>query len=223
MGLLYDIGRGVREDPAAAYRWYLVAAKSGLAEAAFNVGAMNDSGNGVARNSEAAALWYARAAAGGNARAAYDLGLLYESGEGVPKNPALAQAWYGQAAHELKAAAAKLGAPAVQGADTAGKLIAPLAVQAALLAGQTPPVAALVWTAPAEPVPVRYYYTVVGMDATGPHVIAANSLDRSATLVQMTGAFPSYSWRVYAVSDSTAHYAASAWRRVDIVAEQNPP
>jgi Sel1 repeat len=109
LGLLFDLGQGVPEDPATAYKWYRRAAEAGLAKAQFNVAVMEDSGVVGPRNPVAAARWYAKAAAHGHLRAQYNLAQLYSSGDGVPRDIAEAKAWYRVAAHGgLTAAADKL-------------------------------------------------------------------------------------------------------------------
>ena len=50
LGLLFDIGQGVAQDPASAYRWYRRAAEAGMAEAQFNVAVMHDTGEGRPRD-----------------------------------------------------------------------------------------------------------------------------------------------------------------------------
>jgi uncharacterized protein len=61
LGLLFDLGQGVPEDPATAYKWYRRAAEAGLAKAQFNVAVMEDSGVVGPRDAVAAARWYAKA------------------------------------------------------------------------------------------------------------------------------------------------------------------
>jgi hypothetical protein len=106
LGLLFDLGQGVPEDPATAYIWYRRAAEAGLAQAQFNVAVMQDSGVVGPRNAVEAARWYAKAAVQGHHRAQYNLGQLYFSGDGVPRDIAEAKAWYSVAAHGGLAAAA---------------------------------------------------------------------------------------------------------------------
>ena len=109
LGLLFDLGQGVPEDPATAYKWYRRAAEAGLAKAQFNVAVMEDSGVVGPRDAVAAARWYAKAAAQGHLRAQYNLAQLYSSGDGVPRDIAEAKAWYRVAARGgLTAAADKL-------------------------------------------------------------------------------------------------------------------
>jgi hypothetical protein len=111
LGLLFDLGQGVPEDPATAYMWYRRAADAGLAQAQFNVAVMQDSGLVGPRDAVEAARWYAKAAAQGHHRAQYNLAQLYSSGDGVPRDIARARAWYRVAAQGgLTAAADKLAA-----------------------------------------------------------------------------------------------------------------
>jgi TPR repeat protein len=109
LGLLFDLGQGVPQDPATAYMWYQRAAEAGLARAQFNVAVMLDSGVIGPRNAAEAAAWYAKAAAQGHRRAQYNLAQLYFSGDGVPRNIPQAKVWYRvAAAGGLTAAADKL-------------------------------------------------------------------------------------------------------------------
>ncbi len=109
MGVLYDTGQGVSQDPAKALAWYRRAAEAGSPAGAFNVGVFYDSGLGMQPDEEQAAFWYGRAASEGFARAEYNLALLYEEGAGVPKNRERAVALFRQAAAQgLTAARAHL-------------------------------------------------------------------------------------------------------------------
>ena len=47
LGVMYDEGRGVRQDGAEAVRWFRQAAEQGLAEAQHILGAMYANGRGV--------------------------------------------------------------------------------------------------------------------------------------------------------------------------------
>jgi TPR repeat protein len=106
LGLLYDIGHGVRQDWAAAMGWYKQAAVLGHPTATFNVGVMYDAGRGVAQDPTEAARWYRRAADLGIARADYNLGLMYLRGDGVKRDPALARRYF-QAAERRGVGAAE--------------------------------------------------------------------------------------------------------------------
>jgi hypothetical protein len=225
LGLLYDLGRGVPQDSSTAYRWYRQAAEAGLAQAAFNVAVMLDSGVDVPRDGTEAALWYARAAAGGHNRAQYALAQLYAAGDGVPRNLATAEAWYRAAARGgLGAASARLSALRAAQAtaspppdDLSPERVVPVApVDVVLPAGPHPSKVALVWNTPEQPVPVEYYVELRALDAFGSHEVSASYVEVSATLVEVPGAPQRYTWRVYAVARSGAHYASSAWNTFSI-------
>jgi TPR repeat protein len=92
LGLLFDLGQGVPEDPATAYKWYRRAAEA----------VMEGSGVVGPRDAVAAARWYVKAAAHGHLRAQYRVaargGLtaaadkLAEIERDAPPGPALAEA-----------------------------------------------------------------------------------------------------------------------------------
>ncbi|GGF26268.1 hypothetical protein GCM10011611_35420 [Aliidongia dinghuensis] len=114
LGMLYDTGRGVPQDFAAAEQWYRKAAEAGSAAAAFNLGTLYDSGRRGGRNAAAAYHWYRVAAERGFARAAYLVGVMTETGDGVAADPAEAAKWY------RRAAAGGVGAAKVRLAAVAG-------------------------------------------------------------------------------------------------------
>jgi TPR repeat protein len=218
LGLDYDLGTSGPEDTTSALSWYRRAAEAGLPAAEFNVAVMLDAGRGTARDPSDAAQWYAKAAAHGHARAAYDLGQLYAAGDGVPRNTAAAAAWFTQAS-ELPAAARKLvalradaGAPVRDAA-----LLAPTPASPA--DGGILPRSAerakveLVWTAPAEPVPVRYFVELVALGGGPARRLFAGFADVTAVLASVEGSANSYAWRVYAVDAAGGRYAASPWAR----------
>src|SRR5688572_13290758 len=55
LGILYDKGRGVPQDAAAAVMWLRKAAEQGFAEAQIDLGFMYDQGRGVPQDHAAAA------------------------------------------------------------------------------------------------------------------------------------------------------------------------
>jgi S1-C subfamily serine protease len=65
VGLMYDIGKGVPEDPARAVRWYQQSAERGHAAAQFNLGLMYASGRGIGQDAGQAQFWLAQAAGQG--------------------------------------------------------------------------------------------------------------------------------------------------------------
>jgi len=221
LGLDYDLGSSGPEDASTALRWYRRAAEAGLPAAEFNVAVMLDAGRGTDRDPVAAALWYARAAAHGHDRAAYDLGQLYAAGDGTPRNPAAAAAWFGNAA-ALPAAARKLAAlkaaadPAPAAARDAA-LVAPTPTNPAdggtSIRREEPGQVELVWTAPAQPAPVRFFVEMVALGHGPARRLFAGFTEVTAVLAWLEDGVGSFAWRVYAVDASGGRYAASSWAR----------
>jgi len=223
LGLLYDLGEGVAQDAAAAYRWYRRAAEAGYVLAEFNLAVMCDSGTGTARNTTDAALWYARAAAHGYARAEYNLGQLYQAGDGVPRNLDMAARWYAVAAgHGLSAAARKVASLREERRQTmlssdAGKPTLAPAVPTGprpvtSLSGTDESVQVeLSWAAPAQPVAVDFFVEVLAIDTAGPHRVFTSFSKQSAVLVSLPQVRADYVWRIYTVAASVADYVPSPW------------
>jgi len=65
IGILYDAGQGVPEDPSLAARWYRRSAERGHAAAQYNLGMMYADGRGVAHDRDQARYWLAQAAGQG--------------------------------------------------------------------------------------------------------------------------------------------------------------
>jgi hypothetical protein len=74
--------------------------------------------------------------------------------------------------------------------------------------------AELVWSAPQEPSPVRYYVVVMSLDATPPAPVFSTFTDRTAIVVPAASGLRAYAWKVCAVGRETPHYAASPWKIV---------
>ncbi len=69
LGLMYEHGEGVTQDPTEAARWYRRAAQQGERNAQFNLGALYAQGKGVRKDLVEARDWYLLAAAQGHPRA----------------------------------------------------------------------------------------------------------------------------------------------------------
>ena len=71
VGMMYDTGQGVAEDPARAVRLYRQSAERGHPAAQYNLGMMYASGRGIERDAGQAKFWLEQAAVQGlqNARA----------------------------------------------------------------------------------------------------------------------------------------------------------
>jgi len=100
LGVMREMGQGVKQDDAAAVIWYRQAAKQGLANAQYNLGVMYEMGQGVKQDDAAAVIWYRQAAKQGLANAQYNLGVMYETGQGTKRDNAEAVTWYRQAAKQ---------------------------------------------------------------------------------------------------------------------------
>lgn len=98
LGVLYDKGQGVSEDPTLAAFWFLKSAEAGHAAGMSNLGRLLEQGRGLSRNPTQAASWFRKAADKGLAEAQYNLAVLYERGLGVEKSDREAAAWYSRAA-----------------------------------------------------------------------------------------------------------------------------
>ncbi len=61
LGLMYDSGRGVRQDYTKAVQWYRKAAEQGNVEAQHNLGAVYANGQGVRRDHKIAKEWFGKA------------------------------------------------------------------------------------------------------------------------------------------------------------------
>jgi TPR repeat protein len=98
VGYMYDTGRDVAPDPAAAAEWYRKAADGGHLVALNNLAALYMDGRGVDQDIAEAVALYQKAARGGDPVAQTNLGQLYMTGRGVPQIPAEAIVWFRQAA-----------------------------------------------------------------------------------------------------------------------------
>ncbi|MER8419001.1 peptidoglycan-binding protein [Mesorhizobium sp. M1329] len=100
IGSRYAESRGVKEDMAAAARWYEKAAELGFAPAEYRIGNFYEKGIGVARDIKKAKTWYQLAAEQGNASAMHNLAVLFAmAADGVTDNESAAH-WF-QAAADL--------------------------------------------------------------------------------------------------------------------------
>ena len=93
LALLYQNGRGVGADSAAAAKWYRVAADQGVQEAQHNLGTLYYRGDGVAKDAAEAIRWWTRAAQQGYVRSQSSLARIYYEGDGVPADYVQAYKW----------------------------------------------------------------------------------------------------------------------------------
>lgn len=93
LGLAYDDGNGVPQDPELAAKWYRKSAEQGNASAQNNLGVLYRQGQGVPEDKKEAARWFTQAAQQCNPNAAYNISIAYYNGDGVVTDPGLAFAW----------------------------------------------------------------------------------------------------------------------------------
>ncbi|RUU47286.1 peptidoglycan-binding protein [Mesorhizobium sp. M6A.T.Ce.TU.002.03.1.1] len=100
IGSRYAESSGVKQDMAAAAKWYEKAAELGFAPAEYRIGNFYEKGTGVARDVKKAKTWYQLAAEQGNASAMHNLAVLFAmAADGVTDNESAAH-WF-QAAADL--------------------------------------------------------------------------------------------------------------------------
>jgi len=101
LGTLLEKGLGTPKDLAAAFHWYMLAAKQErMPEAQTAVGLAYYNGHGVARDDAEALSWYKKAAARQHAAAQFNVGMAYKDGRGVRQNYKEAIYYLNAAAHQ---------------------------------------------------------------------------------------------------------------------------
>lgn len=93
IGMMYQRGIGIPQDPAEALKWYHKAAEDGHIFAQFNLGSMYQKGICITQDYPEAFKWYRMAAEQGVTDAQYNLGIMYFSGDGIPIDVVQAYAW----------------------------------------------------------------------------------------------------------------------------------
>ncbi|MFO1412579.1 MAG: tetratricopeptide repeat protein [Burkholderiales bacterium] len=110
VALMYEYGKGYREDKTQAFTWLRKAAAQGHPGAETELAILLVMGEGVAQDDLQAFAWFRKGAEHGNVTAQYNLGLLYAKGQGTPRDLAQAIAWFGKAADQgMPLARFKLG------------------------------------------------------------------------------------------------------------------
>jgi len=219
LATMYDLGEWGGPDANLAFEWYQRAAAAGLSDAEFNVAVMLDSGRGVTQDLAEAATWYGRAAARGNHRAQYNLALLYDAGTGVPHNAAFAAFWLRKAASGLSAAAPRIAK--LRPDEHAAPLSA--AVPSAPLQDVTAGTAPLefVWTAAAQPEPVRYMIEVQTLGRVSSIDVHSRLTDGSAVTMDLRKKPGEYIWRISTLSHDAARYAVSGWTHFTVLPQSS--
>lgn len=199
-------------------------AADGDAASLLGLAVLADNGRGTPADPEAAAVLLARAAVRGSPRAALLLARQYADGRGLPRNPDQAETWFAAAAEgganpsvrELTALRRQTFEPGAAGPLASAAPTAP-PPESRLVQSEDAPAAELVWTAPVQPAPVRYFVEVVAIEAGRLRDVFAGYSERSAVLAALDRSPGNYAWRVFTVALDTPDYAASAWTRFDVV------
>jgi len=141
LGIDYDNGVIIKQDPYEAAHWYELAARSGQVDAQNALGMLLFN-QGYYTN---AIYWFGRAAAAGNEHAQFNLGAIYSKGVGVPQDDALAfQLFQKPALHGLAQAEEQLGLMYQSGRGVAQDYVAAYAwLKLAVLQGVEPATAEL--------------------------------------------------------------------------------
>ncbi|MBP1885836.1 peptidoglycan-binding protein [Sinorhizobium mexicanum] len=98
IGTRFTEGRGVKEDPAEALKWYQRAADAGVIPAEYRLANLYEKGSGVTRDPVKAKTLYLKAAAAGNASATHNLAVMLASGRDGAPDFAEAAKWFEKAA-----------------------------------------------------------------------------------------------------------------------------
>jgi TPR repeat protein len=78
LGVIYDKGRGVKQDDVEAIRWYRTAAEQGKGQSQYNLGVFYFYGRGLEANKDEAKKWLERARDSGFEAAIGALRELYD-------------------------------------------------------------------------------------------------------------------------------------------------
>ena len=97
LGMMYDKGTGVSQDPTQAVSWYRRSSATDV-EAKFLLSKMIEIGRGTPRSDAEATIFLREAAAGGLLKAQQTLAFRLENGAGVRKDETEAVLWYRRAA-----------------------------------------------------------------------------------------------------------------------------
>lgn len=97
LGVLYQEGKGVKQDYAKARELYKKYCDLGNSKGCFNLGLLYDIGLGVRQDYKKANELYQKTCDLGDGRGCYNLGVLYNNGQGVKQNKSKAKDYCGKA------------------------------------------------------------------------------------------------------------------------------
>ena len=76
----------------------------------------------------------------------------------------------------------------------------------------------LVWTAPAQPLPVRFFVQLLAVDRSGVDEVFTATVEETSAVAFLRGRSGRYAWRVYSLGQDLKHYAASECQRFEVEA-----
>ena len=100
LGMINELGQGVRQNYPKAVSRYRQAAEQGYMKAQLKLGEMYSKGQGVLQDYKESASWFRQAAEQGDALAQFNLGVMYAQGHGVAQNDEESARWFGKAAEQ---------------------------------------------------------------------------------------------------------------------------
>lgn len=86
LGVIYEEGKGVKQDFDEAVKWYRAAAEQGFSEAQYTLGFMYADGVGLEQDDSVAVEWWLKASENGHPMAQCNLGGSYFDAIGVPED-----------------------------------------------------------------------------------------------------------------------------------------
>ncbi len=98
VGVHYENGDWVGQNPVEASRWYRQAAEQGYAPAQYRLAGLYHLGLGLPQDQGEAYKWLSKAADQGESMAQHELGAMYHNGQGVARDDMEAYKWFSVAA-----------------------------------------------------------------------------------------------------------------------------
>jgi TPR repeat protein len=94
LGMMYEFGKGVKQDFSEAMKWYRTAAEKRSSLANYRIALLYEAGKGVTQDYAEAMKWYKKIVGNNDGYIMYHIGKLYEEGKGVPADKTEAAKWY---------------------------------------------------------------------------------------------------------------------------------
>lgn len=100
LGVIYEEGKGVKQDFDEAVKWYRAAAEQGFSEAQYTLGFMYADGVGLEQDDSVAVEWWLKASENGHPMAQCNLGGSYFDAIGVPEDRGEGLKWLQRSAEQ---------------------------------------------------------------------------------------------------------------------------